>query len=51
MQGAAGKKNGKTTYICASSQRKARTYVFFGFFLVVFCAFLGKGDSETQETN
>jgi hypothetical protein len=39
------KKNGKTTYVCASSQKEVRTYVLFSFF------FLRKGSSKTRETN
>jgi len=51
-RGATGKKTEKTTYICASSQKKVRTYLLF---LCVFflCAFLGvsrQGGSKTRET-
>jgi hypothetical protein len=43
-EGRQKKKPEKTTYICASSQKKVRTYLLFSFlFLVRFWAFLGKG--------
>jgi hypothetical protein len=39
-QGAAEKINEKTTYICASSQKKVRTHLLY-FFNIFFSAFLG----------
>jgi hypothetical protein len=49
------KKNpGKTTYICASSQKKARTYFLFCFCSVFwhsFGAFLGKGVRKHEKKN
>jgi hypothetical protein len=35
------KKTGKTTYICARSQKKVRTYLYFILFYFIFSAFLG----------
>jgi hypothetical protein len=43
------KKNpGKTTYICASSQKKVRTYLFFD--IIFYSAFLGVSRQGTSKS-